>query len=214
MDEEERIASALEQIANAPDLTWLTAAAIFLSGLISYFVAKWSLNQEKSERSQRQSKQIELVKLMLSNEIDKRWRDEVRAHIKNVLNEETISSLDGAGKMRLSEKDFFVIQDISTSFQKFWFLEDPDLISNIVHAHLRIKDLIDYMDVCRDFTEDMEKSRNALVSNDPHLTPDNIRHELREYRDDAVQLYEELRLRIIRVDMRLKSIRSQIRKDV
>lgn len=145
--------------------TLITLGAVGLAGILSFLSARHITKKEGTRRKDEIKKEDErgeadtrkrrevFAKLLL-DEIQERWQGPIKTVFHEALTEdgierEAIDAANAIAKLRFSSRDVFVFEVVSRSFANYSFI-DPQLLSNIVHGHILVCDLVDTCSKVRD----------------------------------------------------------------
>jgi len=137
------ISKTLLQIAQAPNYPWIAPIAVLLSALLGWWASQWTIRRHEAQRARDSEAQKTLVFQLLRDEITLRWNGEIRLFLRDLLKHEPLKAVEVFHCTELKSDDLFTFKSVSTSFADYFFLDNPRLISEIVHGYLLVCDLVD-----------------------------------------------------------------------
>lgn len=146
-----KLLAPIEQIASAPDYSWLAPLAVLLSGSLSFWAAHRVMNNQQRQKTKNQDEKKRLLFKLLRDETDKRWKQYLKLLLPNPepINpdpknqSDLLKRLNDFSKPVLQPSDVFVFRSVSESFSEYHFLKNDELVSKIIHCYLVYRDIID-----------------------------------------------------------------------
>jgi len=157
------IANAVKIIAGAPNYWWIAPIAVLVSAGIGYWASQRTIAKQIEKQRTIDEEKKKLVFYLLHDEITKRWKGRIRPYLLSLLDMKPIEGLDHLVKTAIRPEDLLVFKLVSESFSEHYYIGDHRLISEIVHGHILMGDLIDV------------KNQVALVINDRRRMSEDLR---------------------------------------
>jgi hypothetical protein len=199
-----RIATSLNVLANAPSYIFVTPIAIFVSALIGWVASQYTIRKQEEIRNIELVKRRSLVFRLIQDEINLRWRGEIELYLRKLEDLDSLTALQHLSRMELNGDDTYILKTVSQSFSEYHFLEDHNLVSEIVHGYLLICDFSDYRNIVekliQEYKKKQEKYKQSIsVEERNKMLNDEFSKEI-DYR--FCQLKEKLN----NIDARFKTI--------
>jgi len=110
--------------------------------------------------------------------------------------------------VKFREDDLFIFRDVSLSFQEYFFLENKQLVSEIIHGFLLYKDLIDFNKTVNCFLAEYKREKKRIETSSEK---DEVEAILKKNYDNIINMlsssYEE---KINEIGSRFQSILDKI----
>lgn len=123
-----------------PSLSFLALCAALLT---SYFQTRSREADDKRAKKERRERK-RLVQQLLRDEFEKRYFGDMRPALMRIREcDDAQGKRLGLLNLQLRDDDLIVAANIASRFPDFYFLEDPELISEAINVHVRLRDLRD-----------------------------------------------------------------------
>ena len=192
------IAKAVKTIAAAPNYTWIMPIAVLASASIGYWASQRTIAKQHGRQRAIYQEKKELVLYLLHSEITKRWKGGIRPHLFSFLE---MTPLEGLGHLATTEihrEDLLVLKLLSESFSELDFIGDHRLISEIVHAHILLGDLVDVKNHVAQVINERRRMREQLPTS---LSEEEVNNKLNESFSEAIgKLWNEFSEKLKAID--------------
>ncbi len=119
-----------------------------LLALLGTLMALWSsvheLRRKQRDDEEEEAEKRVLVCKLLRDEITERWQKQIAPDLDVLKQMPPLKAAnDFVHDKRIVSDDMIVFKLIGTSFSDYYFLKDPMLLSEIIHGHVLMRDLVD-----------------------------------------------------------------------
>ncbi|MDT7044303.1 hypothetical protein [Candidatus Nitronereus thalassa] len=142
-----------------------TPLFILLSALIGYGASQWvtrkQVERERKDRDRMKSTTLHLLR----DEICKRWETFIKPDLETLINENSNNysyCVKRFSEKEISPHDLFVLEKIANTFKDYFILYDNALLSDIVHAHVLMLDLVDFKNLVNRKISTLEAGNKRL----------------------------------------------------
>ena len=176
------------------EFTWIASPiTVLISAVAGWFAAILTIRHQRKQRDKDDAAKKALVFQLLRDEITSRWGGKIGPHLRGLLRHLPVAGLHLLSTIKLKGEDVFTFKAVSASFTEYFFIDNPRLLSQIVHGYLAVCDLIDF----RDHVAGMLSKRSAAYQQLKvrGFTEENAQQRLQQqyqqYMDDLWKQFPE-----------------------
>jgi hypothetical protein len=206
------IASALEQIAGSPNYFWVAPIAVLLSAVVGYMASQRVIKKQRDVEASRERDRKKLAFKLLKDEIILRWQCGIEPFLRELLDKEPVLGLQRFSRMTLREDDIFVIRSISSSFSDYYFFENEELVSKIIHGYLLYTDLIDFQSTVRRFLNERSERQRVLIASLQEVEAEKRLNE--ELSNTVNDLWSRFQPKLDEINFKFRSVFDEISNSV
>ncbi len=205
------IATAVKTIAGAPNYEWVMPIVVLLSAGIGYWASQRSIAKQNERQHTIDRERKKLVFHLLHHEITKRWKDGIRPYLLGLLKMNPVEGLGHLATTEIHREDLLVLKLLSESFSELHFIGDHGLISEIVHGHILMGDLVDVRNHVALVMNERRAMREQLGTS---LSEKEVSQKLEENFSPAIQsLWNEFSEKLKAIDERFDDLLPKLENE-
>ena len=138
---------------------WVLPLFILISAAIGYLASQRNINKHFERERKKEKEKIKTILHLLNDEISLRWFGNIGKQLNNlstIYKDNFAKGLKCLTDVNMSTSDLYVFERVSLNFPEFFFLNDRELLSEVVYGHVLIRDLVDYLDGLEVTVKDLE----------------------------------------------------------
>lgn len=140
-----------------------------LGTLLALYISTNEIRRKQRDDAEEDKRRSKIVSHLLKDEIEQRWRGSkgIECWLKEHVAKESLEDIKAAeifvNQFKIRPDDMIVFKLIGTSFPDYYFLEDPVLVSKIIHGHVLMRDLADFHEQAEKYLGDKTKWAKELA---------------------------------------------------
>lgn len=145
----EHIASVLQSIADDSAHSWISDfisfGGIFLAAILGYLASSLANRSQQKQAELIESKKRIWVFKLLKDEITLRWQNTIGKDLRTLANnpDSVKAAREFVDDCEIHADDLIVFKMVGARFYNYYFIEDPELMSQVIYGHVLFRDLVD-----------------------------------------------------------------------
>ena len=143
--------------------------------------ARQEISRQQKALHDSDAKKRRFVFALLKDEIELRWKSKMSIDLSEIVALSKENPLEAAkifiNDVGSSLDDLIVCKLVCTSFSDFYFIEDPHLMSEIIHGHVLMRDFIDFRVAVK---RDLDNEKFDAIPNYFHSTLSHLVDSMNE----------------------------------